>query len=227
MAVIKLGPMISDIRGSIGGTTFARNRAGIFARQRVKPVDDPSERKTAVRTGMLALQDYWRDTLTAAERATWEAQGTIQGAQGALGDKIRLTGAQAFIRTNMLMHLTGHALVDAAPTLPFGTSLPELTFTSEATTGVILTYVNPPNATQDNAALQIQVSPVFSLTRNYYKGPWPLIHFIHLATQPPQTLTTGQPYKVGDRFFLAMRFVDKVGRFTGTIYKTIDIVADS
>ncbi|GAI60384.1 unnamed protein product, partial [marine sediment metagenome] len=84
--------------------------------------------------------------------------------------------------------------------------------------------VDPPVA--GNAVLQAQLSPVLPPTRNFWKGPWATIHWIDQAHPPPVTLSEGQPYLIGDRFFARVRFIDHVGRVSVTNYKTLDIRAD-
>lgn len=224
MAVIKLGPMISDIRGSIGGTTFARGPAGIYARGRVKPVDPSSPRQQAVRNAVAYCQAYWRSTLTQIQRDSWDHLGTVSGIQGSLGEKIRLTGAQAFIRTNAIVRLAGGTIVDAAPSVPYEIDMPVLVFLAEETAGVTLESITPALAVGD--VLQIQTSAVYSPTRNFCKGPWPEIQWLDSVDEEPIALTTGTDYAIGDRFFMAARLVTALGRVTVINRYQIDVVAD-
>ena len=210
MAVIKLGPMIADIRNSIGGTTFARNRAGHFARQRVKPVDMASERQQAVRNAVATLQNDWRTTLTATQRAGWNNLGDVGGGSNALGDRIRLTGIQCYIRTNVIMLLAGESQITDAPPVPYEIGIPTLVFSATVATGLKLDSITP--ALNAGDILQIQVSGKFSPTRSFFKGPWPVIAWIDSTATPPLSLTGVPPYVDGDRYFVAARLVTATGR---------------
>lgn len=224
MAVIKPGPMISDIRGSINGVTFGRNRAGLFARQRVAPVQPGTEKQTNVRNAVSYLQNLWRVTLTNEERATWENLGTISGGIGALGDKIRLTGIQCFLRTNVIKRIAGHTVIITAPPVPYEISCPVLVFYSRVTAGVSLESIAPGMVEGDT--LQLQISPVFSPTRNFYKGPYDHTWWRKHNGEYPFTLSTGQPYTLGDRHFITARYVDLLGRVSVINRFVKDVVAD-
>jgi len=224
MAVIKLGPMITDIRGSIGGTTFARNRSGMYARTRVKPIDPSSTRQQSVRNAVAACQTAWRDTLTQAQRDGWDNVGAVGGGTGALGDQIRLTGIQAYIRVNVIVLLAGLAAFATAPALPYHTALPALTFTCVETPGLVITATTPVIAA--GAALQIQVSGVYSATKNFFKGPWPYAMWFLTADTVPISIPAGEPYITADRLFVAARYVDEVGRISQVNRFTINTTDD-
>jgi len=221
MAVIKPGPMISDIRGSINGVTFGRNRAGLFARQRVAPVQAPSARRTAVRNAVAYCQQYYRATLTAPQQAAWLGLGDIAGGLNALGDKIRLTGQQAFLRVNVIQRLAGNALIAAAPGPPFETSCPIPTCTVDHATGLILTAVAPALAAGDT--LQVQIGNKVGTGRNFYKGPWATIEWLFTSTTFPHTLVAPAGLATGDRFHTAWRFINAVGRVSVTNYYTFTL----
>jgi len=225
MAVIKLGPMITDIRGSIGGTTFARNRSGMYARTRVKPVDPSSSRQQAVRNAVATCQDYWRSTLTQAQRDGWDNVGSVGGGVGALGDQIRLTGIQAYIRVNVIALLAGLATWDTAPALPASCLCPDLTFTLIETPGLVITAIDP--VTPAGGILQIQVSGVHSATKNFYKGPWPYAHWFLTADTEPVSVAAGEPYVTADRLFVAARAVDASGRISSINRFTLNCTADA
>ena len=224
MAVIKLGAAISDIRGSIGGTTFARNRSGLFARARVKPVDDRTPRRNAVRNAVAALQNSWRATLTAVQRAGWDNLGDVAGGSNALGDKIRLTGINCYLRTNVILLLADESSIDDAPPIPYEIAMPVLVFASAVTAGVTLESITP--ALEVGDVLQVQLSAVYSPTRNFHKGPWPIVAWLNSTDTPPVTLSTGQPYVIGDRHFIAARLVAADGRVSAINRFQTDCVAD-
>ena len=76
MALIQLGPMVSGIKGSIGGTTYAKTRYGFIAKSKSQPVNPSSSLQTIVRGWMTEAVANWKTTLSDTEIDTW-----IHGAQ--------------------------------------------------------------------------------------------------------------------------------------------------
>lgn len=62
MAIVRLGPAIVDARGSIGGVTFSRTRAGIITRSRVKPIYRQTARQNLITDHLTTLTASWRAT---------------------------------------------------------------------------------------------------------------------------------------------------------------------
>lgn len=116
MAVIQLGGGVTDIRGSIGGSTFARNAGGNYIRARRKPVNPMSTRQVARRTALAWLTTYWSKTLTAQQRADWRAYAAGTTWTNRLGQVIEINGLAAFLRLNALERLVPNAPHAAAPT---------------------------------------------------------------------------------------------------------------
>ena len=70
MARVKLGPLITDISGSIGGMTIQRNKFGITLRQKPIPVYKFTPAQITIRTYIATIQAAWQN-LTDAERLQW------------------------------------------------------------------------------------------------------------------------------------------------------------
>lgn len=116
MALLKLGLMVADIRGSVGGAVFARNRGGAYVRNRTIPLNPGSTRQTAVRAVFADLAVRWSDTLTDAQRQAWENYAQQVPLVNALGEPRQVSGLNMYVRANTLIVDTGGAIVDAAPT---------------------------------------------------------------------------------------------------------------
>lgn len=117
MALVKLGPMVTEARGSIGGTVFARNRGGAYIRARTVGVNPQTTRQTAIRALLGDLASYWSSTLTAAQRAAWNLYAANVPLINSLGEPRNVSGQNMFIRTNSLVQDCGGALLTAAPTI--------------------------------------------------------------------------------------------------------------
>ena len=115
MASIKLGAIVSDIRGSIGGTVFSRNRYGAYAKERTAPVQPRTSKQTAVRNLFASLTSAWRD-LTTGQKVAWNTTGSLIPTVDRLGTTRFLSGAQTFVRVNMVRDSVGLAVSNLPPT---------------------------------------------------------------------------------------------------------------
>jgi hypothetical protein len=118
MAIILPGPGIADIRGSIGGVTFARNAGGAYARNRTKPVNPRSEDQRARRAATSQLTTYWSDGLTEEQRQGWRDYASGTTWTNRLGQVITINGTAAFVRTNTIRLILGLAVQEDAPGQP-------------------------------------------------------------------------------------------------------------
>ena len=116
MALIALGGGVTDIRGSIGGTTFSRAAAGNYARSRKKPVNPRSSMQNDRRVAIAYCAKYWSDQLTEQQRTDWRAYATATTWTNKLGQTININGLAAFIRVNCLQRLIPSGLIVEAPT---------------------------------------------------------------------------------------------------------------
>lgn len=99
MAKFLPGAVIADIRGSIGGNTFARNPAGSYVRNRTIPVDPSTVPQQARRALIGYLSSSWRD-LTQSQQNSWIAATPSFPRVDSLGQAYTLTGQQLFIYLN-------------------------------------------------------------------------------------------------------------------------------
>jgi hypothetical protein len=100
MGLIKLGAMVADASGKMGGIVFSKNRYGNYARRFVKPVNPNTARQQTVRSAFAFLLATWRE-LTSTQKAAWNLYGANVPMVGGLGDTIYLPGQQHFIRSNL------------------------------------------------------------------------------------------------------------------------------
>jgi len=115
VALIKFGGGVTDMRGSIGGSTFARNKGGNYARARMKPCNPRSTLQSARRARMGHLAKYWSNALTEQQRDDWRAYAAGTTWTNRLGDVIEINGLAAFLRVNALVLLYSSTVIAAAP----------------------------------------------------------------------------------------------------------------
>ena len=115
MAIIKLGPIVSDIKGLVNGLIFARNIGGNYVKGFVTPINPMTTRQVDVRNDFATLVDDWQSRLSQGERLGWNDYGQNNPVLNRLGEQILLTGLNWFIKLNALRLQAGGAVVDDAP----------------------------------------------------------------------------------------------------------------
>lgn len=194
MALVKYGGGIVGASGSIAGNTFARNRFGNYMRARTKPINPRSDRQGTARAIMMRLAEYWRlATMSQAERDAWETYADAINWQNALGEVIKLTGFQHFIRSNARILGLGGSIVEAGPTI---LSLPgaDTTFVvtaSAASQELSVTFDNTEGwAGEVGGYLAVYMGLPQNPTRNFFGGPYRFADKITGAVEPPASPAT-------------------------------------
>lgn len=149
MALVMFGGGVTDARGKIGGTVFARNAAGNYIRAHTHPVNPRSPLQNTRRAMMAYLTHYWSASLTAQERTDWiaYAQGTTW--TNKLGQSITINGLAAFLRVNAHIAVYSGTLRHAAPTAMGHAGGVTFTFVAESDTTKI--QMNEPDGDFDKA----------------------------------------------------------------------------
>jgi hypothetical protein len=140
-ALIKFGGGVAAISGTIGGTTFARNKGGAYARNWVSPVN-PNTTKQQDRRGLFAsLVSDWK-ALTKAQQAQWESASPNYPYVNRLGETSYYSGQALFMKLNSNLNAVNSAnlVIPVIPvtfsTIAVGTLLMQLT-ASVLTTGTL------------------------------------------------------------------------------------------
>jgi hypothetical protein len=206
MALIKYGGGIVQMSGSMAGTTHARNRFGNYTRSRTKPVNPKSARQMGARILVMMLAEQWReDPMTDAKRLAWSTYASSVNWLNKLGEIVKLTGFNHFIRSNAALIAAGGALVTDGPTdlgLPPGDELFAVSG-SESTQKLTVTFDDAKDwALETGAYLSIEMGEPQNPTRNFFGGPWRFAAALAGVDttgvsspqdiDPPFTLTEGQ-----------------------------------
>jgi len=224
MALILPGPMAAEVRGSIGGTVFARNRFGNYARRRTKPVDRATEKQEAKRLLMAQLQVAWRTILTATQRNAWTAAAAATSYSNRLGQAITLTGINAYIRTNALCAPTGIGRIDDPPTPPLVCDMPTVTIGLSAgpDENLVISAITP--VLPPDSRLFVFLSPNLPVTVNFYKGPWSSAAAYTSTDPPPITIRAHADLVTLSRVQARLRYLDPDGRLSNDYLNLTDIV---
>ena len=219
MALFRSGIGIQDISGSIGGTTFARNRYGAYMRNRVKPTNPKSSRQTVVRAAMADMKDLWA-ALTQDQRDAWETYGANVSMLNRLGMTIKLTGWNHFVRSNVALLSAAKTVVEDAPEI---FSLPEtdptVEITGDESDGKIKVAFNNALTWATEVGAYMLVYGGFPQDPNitFYGGPWRYVGAIAGAAEAPtspQSFTPPTPVFEGQRIWAKVRIVRADGRLS-------------
>lgn len=221
MALIKLGGGVADIRGSIGGTVFSKNRYGSYTRNRTIPVNPGSVKQTKIRATMGQVRNAWFSILSAAQRAAWAVYAANVEVQNRLGESIKLTGWNMFARTNSSLLYNNLDIVEDAPT-DFSLAEADATLAitvSEATQLISVAFDDDLDWVDETGShLIIYASRPQNPTVNFFKGPYQVAGKVSGdGTTPPTSPTTmAVPFAVvaGQKVFAQARIVRADGRLS-------------
>jgi hypothetical protein len=110
MARIKLGPLITDIAGSVGGATFQRSRFGMTMRAKPLPLYSETPAQYTIRRLIIFLQYSWQG-LTNAERLQWNRFLDFSGQTIRRDRSIKLSGQTLYIKYQLWRLLYDQALL--------------------------------------------------------------------------------------------------------------------
>jgi hypothetical protein len=106
--------LISDARNKLGGDVFARNRAGLYVRVKVKPKNPKTTIQQANRASFSTYTKAWR-SLTAAQILGWNTLAANSMLTDTLGNSFQPSGIQMYISLNRNLALMGFSSISSAP----------------------------------------------------------------------------------------------------------------
>jgi len=199
MALIKFGGGITEMRGSIAGNVFSRNRYGAYVRARTKPINPNTSRQQAVRASVAELTVRWSSTLTAVQRTAWNLYASSVPMLNKLGETIYLSGFNHFVRSNVALTRGGLTNIDAGPVIfELPPHDPALAFTSSEATGQLSVAFDDGFAwcSEDDAYMEIYVGKPQNAQRNFFGGPWRICGMFVGDSVTPLT----SPHDVGAQY---------------------------
>lgn len=140
MALIQ--PILGRLSGSIAGNTFAHNKGGQYVRQRTKPVNPTTSRRTFVRGSMSNNSRAW-GSLTDPQRNAWRIYAATTPVINRLGDSTNVSGLAMYNRLNQRTADLGVATIATPPAGSGPAGLTSLTATNVAST-LTLTFAATP-----------------------------------------------------------------------------------
>lgn len=208
--------------GSLGGATASHNKGGQYFRRRAIPTNPGSALQVAVRNLVSTYSAAWANVLTGAQRAAWATYAANVDWTDSLGQTIKLSGQQMYVRSQVARVQSGLSTVAAGPTVYTLAQLTTPSATGVAATSVYTFTFNNADlwATQVGGALLVYTSRPQSVGINYFKGPYRYAGRINGAVSPPtspQTVTGAFVGAAGAQVFWQVRAVNADGRMSAAL----------
>jgi hypothetical protein len=223
MALIKLGPMVGGISGSIAATTFARNRAGWYARARTKPVIPISLRRDAVQQRLTQVVENWHKLLNTNARTAWNNKALQQVFQNKLGEAYVPTSINLFVRSNTKLLESGQSAVTIPPATPLAPVFaPTLAWTTLV--GIQITAIGGFSTTPPGRIVWSYTHGL-PLAKNFYKGPWEFTGSLDIASLAalPLLLSGSADLDANTRSFFRFAAVRQDGSCSTPIITSCDV----
>lgn len=213
-------PIFSQASGSLAGTTFSRNKGGLYVRSRATPTNPNSTQQQAVRNIVGGLSNHWVTTLTNAQRSNWKTYADNVGLLDALGESINVTGLGMYVRGNAARIQAGLARVDDAPSIFDVGEFTDPSFEIDtANQEVDVTFDDGDGwANEDDAAMLVYASRAKNPSVNYHKGPYRFAGKIDgdAMTPPTSPASLALPFSAveGQRVFFRVQVTRADGRYS-------------
>ena len=221
----------SNASGSAGDKTAARNRFGLYLRNRVSPVNPSSNRQQVIRSIVATLAQGWNADLSQAQRDAWKVYGDAITFKNAIGEDINLTGFNHYIRSNSPILQAGGTRVDDAPVI---LTLPETDPTAIPTISVAASTISVafddalPWVDEDEGKMLILMGSPVSGSRNFVAGPYRFAGSIdgNGTTPPtsPQTVVPPFPVAADQKTNIQFRISREDGRLSEPFRSTTIIL---
>ena len=118
MAIIKLGPVVIGIRGTVAGNTFSANKSGPYVKGWKRPPKTRNQAQATTGNTMIQAASEWVN-LTDLQRADWDtwAAATAPARFNSLGEPLVLSGFNWFVELSSQLLYNGASINQPAPVL--------------------------------------------------------------------------------------------------------------
>lgn len=170
MARIQLSELISDISGSVGGTTFSRNNAGLVAKSRIVGKRIRTSKQQIALQNSTRITDAWK-ALSLYDKFNWNAFAAIHTKTNRYGQVKILSGFTWFKSINQARYFVNGTLTTSPPVYDYPSFLPTFDLTL-STSDIIIDWSEVINPAE--VALYIYSTPPITGTARYNRGGYRL-----------------------------------------------------
>lgn len=166
MARVTYGALVTDIRGSLGGTTFQRNKYGSSAKNKSNPGNSGTTFQTGIRQAVRYVTQLWSQ-LSETDRNLWNSFATTYPQPVKNNPSVNMSGYAVFLKFNVLWYMrVGYTANTPSFTL---STLPTISPTIQLSGGFL--FFNDNSATTDLlTVLMFSVSAPIRQSINYAKN---------------------------------------------------------
>ena len=224
MAIVKYGGGVAEFRGSIGGVTFSRNKAGTISRIRKKPRYKATSEAQRMSVALAYYTGLWHDVLNAGQRTAWRALAAATVWVNRLGDNYSPSGLNLYVRSNCLLHLAEDSRQDTAPGSADEAS-PVFTLDYVAGVGIRMTNIGT-LATPPVGFVLMSSSGNQRLSKTTFYSPWRFYYAPTVAGMGPPIVIMPNTICVAlTRWFFRFRVIRSSGMATPAFFAYQDCPA--
>lgn len=203
-------PSFGPMSGSISGNTFSHNKGGPYVRRRSIPVNPSSSKQTVSRNHLATAAQYWANTLTAPNRAAWDAYAAVTPFINRLGASIFVSGESAFVGLSAALLAGGDTIIATPPLLSGPAGLTTATAVYTAPSSIVVTYTPTPLPAGARLVLWGTLPDKISVNPNERQSR--LLGYSAAAAISPQTIVSPYAGVVGQYVNLYAGVQDAAGR---------------
>lgn len=136
MAVIQYTGLVTQLRGSIAGTTFSKTKQGFSAYKKGLPRKQKSPAQNAINAGFAANANLWR-TLDSTARSNWATMAAAVQVYNRIGELINISAYNMYQLVSALINPTGSGTAltaDGTTNPPYQFSIDLVSLEFESTT---------------------------------------------------------------------------------------------
>lgn len=210
--------------GAVGGSVYSRNRFGQYIRSRSVPVNPKTPLQAEIRAAILAAQARWA-SIAANEtaRLAWEEYAAAVAWVNRLGDGVKLTGQQHYLRIASALAYHGVSIASIPAPTELRLPSPDETVGGSVANGsaeIQVTFASAADAwkTITGAFLLVYNGYELGPGRNYYGGPYKKLVAIAGGTPGPVS-----PYPASNRWGAAVGLTHRYRAFCRTYIPTLGL----
>lgn len=115
MVLIRTGSGVTDIRGSIAGNVFTRDKSGLHCNPHGRTIKKRSNLQDKRRRAYRQCVNSWNNSITTHDRRLWLNFSQHHPKKNKIGDRITLTPFAAFLSINIYRAYNDVSLLSTPP----------------------------------------------------------------------------------------------------------------
>lgn len=205
MARIIYTGLVSNINGSIAGTTFQRNAYGHTIKKKPNIVNPNRPKQSVIKANMQIVSGAWL-TLTPAVRSAWAAYALSFPVASRLNPSSFLSGHALFNRINLFRLAAGNNVFSTSPSMVADSILPPTIEVNRV--GATLIYFNDYASSLNNMQVvcflsgRVKPTQLYDRTKTRFMGNFKATITDHVDVAAPYIAQFGVLPSTGDNIFL-------------------------